>query len=82
MAEGARPGAIEFLRRDVAVVENFERRHQLFFEVFIAARGLADQRRQRLHHRALAKVLAEIRLDAPHRDDDGRIDAKAALRRL
>ena len=82
MAEGARPGAIEFLRRDVAVIENFERRHQLFFEIFVAARGLADQRRQRLHHRALAEILAEIRLDAPHRDDDGGIDAEAALRRL
>ena len=66
---------------DVAVIENFQRRHQLFFEVFVAARGLAHQRRQRLHHRALAEILAEIRLDAPHRDDDSRIDAEAPLRR-
>ena len=82
MAEGARPGAVELLRRDVAAVEDLQRGDELAAEIVVAATRLAGERRQRLHDAALAEILAEIRFDAPHRDHCRRIDAIALLGRL
>ena len=74
VAEGAGPGALELLRRDVAVLDDLETCEEFAAEVGLAA-PVAGQGRQRLEQRPLAEVASEVALDAPDRDDRRRVDA-------
>ena len=74
LPERARPGARELLRRNVAAVDDLQRRHELGTEV---ARALAEagERGQGLHQRPLAHRRAEVRFDPPDRRQHVAADA-------
>ena len=79
-SEGAGPGTDQTIGRNVAALQDFQRRQKLFAEI-IAAAADAGERRGRAQHRAVAAHGAVIRFDAPDRGDDVAIDAISALGR-
>ena len=81
VAEGPGPRAVEAARIDVAGIDDLQGREQFAAEIVAPAAAVAGDGGERLHQRAAADILAEIRLDAPHAGDDVAVDAVAALRR-
>ena len=78
LPERPRPGPVQLLGRHVATVDDLQRRHQFGAEI-IGPLAETDERRQRLHERALAHVHAEIRLDPPDRCEHIPADAVRLL---
>src|SRR6185437_2161997 len=75
----ARERADEILLREIAALENFQRRDQLALEKLRAA-AVMRERGERLDDGALAHVgRAEIRLEPPDREDDLRRHAALLL---
>src|SRR5262249_52824646 len=72
LPHGAGPRAEHCLGRDVAMVENAERRHELAAEE-ARAPSVISERRQRRDHREAAAEATEIRLDAPECHDETRL---------
>ena len=79
LPEGSRPRARKLVGRNVAAIDDLQRRHQLGAEI---ARPLAvaGERRERLHQRPLAHRRAEIRLDPPNRRQHVPADAVSLFR--
>jgi hypothetical protein len=67
-------------RLDVAVLDDLQGGEQLAPEVVAPPAAVADERRQRLHERTPAEILAEIGLDAPDARDDVAVDPEARFR--
>ena len=78
LAELARPGADHLVGPEVAPLRDLERAHQLLAEE-VRTPAVEGERRQRVHHRQVADIGAEIRLQAPEADDDRPRHAVLAL---
>ena len=77
-AEGAGPGADQAVGRDIAALQDLQRRQELLAEI-VAAAADAGERRRRAEHGALAAHGAVVQFDAPDRRDDVAVDAIGAL---
>ena len=65
----AGPRAFHVAGREIAAVENFQRREELGAELVRPA-AIVGERRQRLQRAEIAEIGAEIRLQSPEADDD------------
>ena len=71
LAEFAGPGADHFLRREIAAVDDLQRRDGFVLE-HLGAAAIIGQRHQRAQRRQIAHVGAEIAFESPERGDHRR----------